>query len=86
LVASPPTSWTYSHLAARKEPSAQAQTRTAMEAAPRSAGTRTKRARPNQKREKRRATPKAKTSVEKTKAEKMRMGVEQKTTCATRAD
>jgi hypothetical protein len=76
----------YRALAMRKLPTAQAQTSTAIDEMTRSAGTRTRKATPIQKREKRRAAPRAKATVDREKTAKVRKGRKQKTSCATRKD
>ena len=68
----------YNHLAIKKLPTAHPQTKTAMEKVTNSAGTRTNRARPIQKSEKRIADKRAKATVEIANIAKVRTGRNEK--------
>lgn len=76
----------YNHLAMTKLPTAQPQTRTAMDEVRTSAGTRIRRATPIQKRAKTAATPRTKTMVEREKVRKIRRGRRQRRSCDTMKD
>jgi hypothetical protein len=76
----------YRALATTKLPTAHAQTSTAMDDVTRMVGTRNSSATPIQKREKRMAAPRAKPTVERAKTTNVRIGRNEKRSCATRKD